>query len=75
MATIPQVEFFSIVAAFGHFAGKSLKAIDSADVLDVSELAAMRAALVKLADRLEREDVAEYPDLHKLAAQIRNSLR
>jgi hypothetical protein len=70
-----QVEFFAIVSAFTHFAGKPLRCVDAVDVLDDAELAAMRGALVKVADRLEREDVVEFPELHKLAGQIRRSLR
>ncbi len=62
--------FYSVLVAFQHFAGKSMKSLDHANVLTEEEMTAMENGLRKLAVSLGTEDKKKWPDLHTLAQEI-----
>lgn len=65
---------FRVVMAFQHFAGKSLRCLDSVEKLGEKNLQELEALLIQVAQNLRREDEAQFPDCHKLADQIEKQL-
>lgn len=74
MAT-KQERFMEVVMAFQRFAGKPLRAIDSAKALSEEQLDAMESGLLAAADALLKEDAGEWPELHALGCEILKRIR
>lgn len=69
-----ELQFFHIIMAFGHFAGKSGKVTGASKVLAHDTLNEMEHALRQIEVWCRQQDATEWPDLHKLADQIAEEL-
>lgn len=69
-----QERFLNVLFAFQAFAGKSMKAIDSAEALSDADLHGMECGLLRMALSLKQEDKSRFPDLHELAEKIQRKL-
>ena len=70
----PETRLLRLVMAWQNFGGKSLRIVDHAKCLTETELSRMEECLLRFADSLETEDKTKWPDLHKLAKQIREAI-
>lgn len=69
------VQFLRIITAFQHFAGKSLKVTDLANGTPPQLLNQIEEFLYGIAREARLLNQSEWPDLHRLANQIENSLK
>lgn len=73
-ATNRHTRLYNIICAWQHFAGKPLRVTDAADVMTAEDLTIAENCLRRLANRFVKEDKQEWPELHKLAEQIHETL-
>ena len=61
---------YNVIAAFQHFAGKPLRALDAVEDLPDADILAMVRILRNIASNLRTESETDWPELHRLAERI-----
>lgn len=74
MTNPKEVQFYNIICAWQHFAGKPLRVTDHASVLMQHQLSEMEVSLRALCHSFRTEDPNQWPELHQLADQVEKDL-